>query len=313
MNVEQRPKRDAIPAAGEPVILRDGTTAWLRAAVPADFDKVAALFGRASRESLWLRFFTPVKSVDRRYLETMLDVDGVERMSYLVTRGEGADERVLAIGSFVRLPRWDTAEVAFFVDDAFQGKGLGTLLLERLAAHARRQGILTLVADVLPDNHRMLDVFRHSGFEPRLAADLGIVRVELPATADEVAVAEAEARERVATAASLTPFFRPRSVAVIGASRDPGAIGRVVFERLLSAGFTGPVYPVNPQARSIAAVRAYPSIADVPDEVDLAVIAVPAAAVPETVAACARKRVRALVVLSAGFAEIGPEGRAAQE
>ncbi len=297
----------------QPVILRDGTTAWLRPARPEDADKVDALFRRASRESLWLRFFTPVARVDRRLIEQMVNVDGVERMTFLVTRGEGAEEQVLAIGGYVRLPRWDTAEVAFFVDDAFQGKGLGTILLERLVAYARRQGILTLVADVLPDNHRMLEVFRKSGFEPRLVTDQRIIRVELPATADEVALAEAEARERVATAASLRPFFRPRSVAVIGASRDRRSIGRAVLERLIHTGFEGPVYPVNPNARAVASVRAYPSVLDVPDEVDLAVIAVPAPVVPQVVDECARKRVRALVVLSAGFAEIGPEGKARQD
>jgi len=296
-----------------PVILRDGTTAWVRPARPDDIERLNSLFSRASRESLWLRFFTSAKHIERRDLERMVDIDGVGRMTYLITRGEGAEEQALAVGGYVRLPRWDTAEVAFFVDDTFQGKGLGTLLLERLAAHARQQGILTLVADVLPENHRMLQVFRKSGFEPHAEWDHGVVRVELPATSGEVALAQSEARERIATAASLTPFFRPRSVAVVGASRDPHAIGRRVFERLIHSGFEGPVYPVNPSARAVASVRAFSSILDVPDEVDLAVIAVPAERVLEVVDACARKRVRALVVLSAGFAETGPEGRARQE
>ncbi len=303
---------EALPAPAR-VILRDGGTAVLRPARGDDIDRLNALFKRASRQSLWLRFFTPVATVDQGYLARMVDIDGVERMTYLVTRGEAADEQAIAIGSYVRLPSWDTAEVAFFVDDALQGKGLGTILLERLADHARRQGILKLVADVLPDNHRMLDVFRKSGFDPKFESEWGVIRVRLPASPGEVARAESEARERIATAASLAPFFRPRAVAVIGASRDPRSIGRVVFERLIQGGFQGPVYPVNPSARAIASVRAYPSILDVPDDVDLAVIAVPAARVIETVDACARKRVSALVVLSAGFAEIGPEGRARQD
>jgi acetyl coenzyme A synthetase (ADP forming)-like protein len=296
-----------------PVILRDGTTAWLRPARPDDLERLKALFGRASRESLWLRFFTPRASVDPHLLAQMVENDGVQRMTYLVTRGEGEAEQVLAVGSYIRLPRWDTAEVAFFVDDAFQRKGLGTLLLERLAAHARANGVVQFVADVLPDNHQMLEVFRASGFTPRVEHDHGVVRVALPVTPDEAALAASEARDRTATAASLVPFFRPRAVAVIGASRDERAIGRLVLERLLQAKFEGPVYPVNPNARSVAAVRAYPSVLDVPDEVDLAVIAVPAARVPAVVEECARKRVRALVVLSAGFAETGAEGRARQD
>jgi acetyl coenzyme A synthetase (ADP forming)-like protein len=299
--------------SAERVILRDGTTASLRAARPDDLEHLEALFRRASSESLVFRFFNPVRRVDPRLLQRMVEADGAERMSYLILHGEGTDEQVIAVGSYARLPRWDTAEVAFFVDDAFQGKGLGTLLLEQLAAHARRQGILTLVADVMPENHRMLDVFRQSGFTLHVESEQGVVRVELPATADEAALARADAREHAATVASLEPFFTPRSVAVIGASREERAIGRLVLDRLLQGGFSGPVYPVNPEAHSVAGVRAYPSILDVPDEVDLAIVAVPAARVIEVVDECARQRVRALVVLSAGFAEIGEQGRALQD
>ncbi len=312
MTTTPLPDQPALPAP-QPVILRDGSTAWLRAARADDIERLNALFGRASRESLWLRFFTPVARVDQRIIARMVDIDGVERLTYVITRGEADEEHILAVGSYARLPRWDTAECAFFVDDAYQGKGLGTLLLERLAAYARRQGIVTLVADVLPDNHRMLEVFRKSGFEPQLRSDQRLIRVELPASADERALAEVEARERVATAASLEAFFRPKSVAVIGASRERTAIGRIVLDRLTRTGFEGPVYPVNPTARSIGSIRAYPTVLDIPDEVDLAVIAVPAARVPEVVEDCARKRVRALVVLSAGFAETGAEGRARQQ
>lgn len=301
----------ALPAPA-PIILRDGSTAWLRPAGLDDLERVSGLFGRASRESLWLRFFTPIVRVDRRLIESMVQIDGLERMTYLITRGEGPDETVLAVGSYARLPRWDTAEIAFFVDDAYQGRGLGTLLLERLAAHARRHGVVSLVAEVMSDNHRMLEVFRQSGMNPTLQPETGVIHVQLSATPDELATARAEARDRVATAASLAPFFRPRAVAVIGASRQRGAIGNTVMQRLLQTGFEGPVYPVNPSARAVASVRAYPSVRDIPDEVDLAVIAVPAAQVLGVVDECARKRVRALVVLSAGFAETGPEGRERQ-
>jgi acetyl coenzyme A synthetase (ADP forming)-like protein len=295
------------------VILKDGTTAWLRAVRPDDFERLTALFGRASRESLWFRFFTPVRRVDKRYVERLVQVDGVERETFVVSRGEGAEEQVLGVGGYVRLPRWDTAEVAFFVDDAFQGMGIGTLLLEHVAAYARRQGILTLVADVMSENHRMMDVFRNSGLKLHIESEQGTLRVELPATPDEAALARAEAREHTATVASLEPFFRPRAVAVIGASRTPRTIGNMVVERLLQSGFTGPVYPVNPHARSVNAVRAYASVLEVPDEVDLAVIAVPQAHVMQVVDECVRKRVRALVVLTAGYAETGEQGRAEQD
>ena len=299
--------------APAPVILRDGSTAWLRPARPDDVAKLEALFQRASRESVWLRFFTAAVRISQRELARMVDIDGVSRMTYVVTRGEAAEEQIIAIGNYVRLPRWDTAEVAFFVDDAYHGKGLGTVLLERLAEHAKQQRILTIVATVRPENQPMLDVFRKGGFEPHIAWDEGVMRVELPATPSEQARAQAEARERLATAASLEPFFRPQSIAVIGASRQADALGRQVFEQIIRTGFSGPVYPINPYARAIAAVRAFPSILDVPDEVDLAILVVPAEQIHPLVETCAKKRVRAVLVLSAGFAETGETGLARQE
>lgn len=291
-----------------PIILRDGTTAYLRPAQSDDAAKLAALFERASLESVWLRFFTASTHVSRREIDRMLNIDGVARMTYVVTRGEDAEEQILAIGNYVRLPRWDTAEVAFFVDDAYHGRGLGTVLLERLTAYAKQQHILTIVATVRPENRQMLEVFRQSGFEPHIAWDEGVMRVELPATPSEKARAQAEAREKIATAASLDPFFRPKSIAVIGICQQPHGLGRRVFEQLIRTGFSGPVYPVHPHARSIAAVRAFPSVAEIPDEIELAILAVPADQVLAEVDACAAKHVRVILVLSVGFEETGTEG-----
>jgi acetyl coenzyme A synthetase (ADP forming)-like protein len=271
------------------------------------------LFARASRDSLLLRFFTPVRQVDPHLVELLAASDGEERMAYVVTRGAGDDEQLVAVGNYVRLPRRDAAEIAFFVDDPEQGKGLGTLLLERLAQHARDQGIVTLIADVLTVNERMLQVFRDSGLATEVHAEGDTFHVTLAARASESAVARSDDRERVATVASLAPLLRPRSVAVAGASRDRRSVGRMVFEALLRGEFEGPVYPVNPAARAIGSVRAYRSVLDVPDDVDLAVVAVPTEHVLDVVEDCARKRIRALVVLSAGFAELGPAGKALQD
>jgi acetyl coenzyme A synthetase (ADP forming)-like protein len=304
--------RSSLPLPA-PVILRDGTTAWLRPARPDDADRLGALFSRASRESLWFRFFTPTATVSRRFIESVVTIDGTDRMTLLVTRGEGTDEQVLAVGSYARLPTGSSADIAFFVDEELHGQGLGTLLLERLAEHAHAHGIDTLVADTMIENRRMLDVFRASGFATTYTTDRGVVHVRFPTAPTEEYISRAEARERTATVASLAPFFTPRAVAVIGASRDQRSIGRMVLDRLIQGGFQGPVYPVNPHARSVAAVRAYGSILDVPDSVDLAVIAVPSQVVAVTVDQCAQKGVRALVVLSAGFAETGPEGRGRQD
>jgi acetate---CoA ligase (ADP-forming) len=296
-----------------PVTLRDGSSAWLRPAARNDIPLLSALFERASRESLWRRFFTPRTSVDPRLIELMADADGNDRLTLLITRGEGEDEIALAVGGYARGTRPESAEVAFLVDDAYEGRGLGTLLLEHLADYARRHGISRFVADVQSDNSRMLDVFRRSGFRLDFTGEQGSVHIGLPLAMDEGRIVRTEEREWIATTASLTPFFKPRSVAVIGASRDRASIGRRVFENLLDAGFDGPVYPINPTARSVGSVRAYASILAVPDEVDLAVVVVPAARVLPVVDECARKRVRALIVVSAGFAETGPEGRALQD
>ena len=198
------------------------------------------------------------------------------------------------------------------VDDAFRGKGLGTLLLERLALVAVRHGIQHFWAVTQADNQAMVDVFRESGFELREELAKGYLEVDLSILPSEQSVARTEMRDRVATAASLRPFFRPRAVAVIGASRDPTSIGGRLLNALLETRFNGPVYPVNPKAANVGGLRAYPSVRDLPGPVDLAVIAVPAAAVPAVVEDCAARGVRALVVISAGFAEVGAEGREQQ-
>lgn len=303
---ESLPRADALH-------LRDGTTLVLRPTRPDDIERLKALFERVSPQSMWMRFFTPRSTVDPRLLQLMVETDGVERMNYVVTEGEGPAEIALAVAGYVLLPHRDTAEVAFMVDDAHQGQGVGTLLLERLASYASAHGIVRFVADVHGENNRMLEVFRTSGFKIHSTEDHGVVHFELPAAGDDGARSSADAREQVAVAASLASLFRPRSIAVIGASRAENAIGHRALEGLLRAGFSGPVYPINPSAHSVSSVRAYPSILDVPDEIDLAVIAVPAARVLEVVDDCARKRVRGLIVLSAGFAEIGLPGRALQD
>ncbi len=302
---------DAPPA--EPVVLRDGTSAWLRPARPEDVERLTQLFERASAQSRLLRFFTPLRHVDPHLIEELAAADGDERAAYVVTHGAGRAEAIAAVGNYSRLPPGDSAEVAFFVDDAEQGKGMGTLLLERLALHARSRGIRCLRADVLTINEAMLAVFRDSGLVTEARPEGDTILVTLGAQPGAAATERADARAQTATVASLAPFFRPRAVAVIGASREPHSVGRIVFDELLRAGFAGPVFPINPTARSIGSVKAYPNVLAVPDDLDLAVIAVPADRVLQAVEDCATKRVRALVILSAGFAETGAEGRELQD
>ena len=202
----------------------------------------------------------------------------------------------------------DGAEVAFAVADELQGHGLGTILLAHLAQVADEHGIATFEAEVLPQNHRMIEVFRESGFPVEVRSVPGSIHVELPTSFGSEAVKRFEDRDRSAAAAAVGRFIAPRSVAVIGASRERDTVGGQIFHNLLDAGFEGTAYPVNREAEVVQSVRAYRSVGEIPGPIDLAVIAVPAAAVIDVVRECAGQGVPAVVVISAGFAEVGAEG-----
>jgi len=187
----------------EPVILRDGLPVWLRAIRPTDAAAMAALFDRASQQSLLLRFFTPLKRVERSVVDQLVRADGIERMAYVAVRDLDSPAGIIAVGQYTRYPKPDAADVAFFVDDEYQGNGLGTLLLERLALHARDHGIVRLHADVLTVNERMLQVFRDSGLVTGVRSDGDTLSINLVADADEAALTRTADRERTATVASL--------------------------------------------------------------------------------------------------------------
>ena len=295
------------------VLLRDGTAATLRPAREDDRERIRELLARVSDTSLMRRFFAGESR--EAAVDSLLQVGPPDRRYTLVVlAGDPENPRIVASGTYVREEGTDdTAEVAFLVEDAYQGRGLGTLLLERLALVAARHGIRRFVAWTQPDNHRMLEVFRSSGFAIDQRWRDGYVVVGLDVQPGPESVERSEMRDRVATVASLRPFFRPRGVAVIGASRDPASIGYRILEALVMNRFEGPVYPVNPRADVVGSIPAYKSVLDIPGPVDLAVIAVPRDAVLDVVDQCGAKGVRALVVITAGFAETGPEGRALQE
>ena len=202
----------------------------------------------------------------------------------------------------------DRAEVAMEIADAMQGKGLGTILLGQLAEAANHLGVQVLDAEVLPENHQMIKVFRDSGFPVTTHTVPGAILIEFPTSLSPEALERFERREQVAATAAMRAFLEPRSVAVVGASRRRGTVSGELFHNLLEAGFNGPVYPVNPKATVVQSVVAYRSVLDVPGPVDLAVLALPAPYVVEAAEECAAKGVRAIVVISAGFAETGPEG-----
>jgi acyl-CoA synthetase (NDP forming)/GNAT superfamily N-acetyltransferase len=291
------------------VVLSDGGTVHIRPIRPADAPRLTSLHDRLSRESRYLRFFSPMPTLSASLLDRFVTVDYVDRMALVAV----LDDEIVGVARYDTLEEDPSrAEVAFTVDDAHQGRGVGTVLLEHLAAVAADRGLTRFVADTLPTNSKMLGVFRSAGFsDERHFAD-GVVRVEFPIQPTPVSVAMAHDRERKAAAASVRRLLQPRSVAVVGAGRAPMGIGHEVFRNLLRSGFTGPVYPVNTAATSVASVRSYPTLSAIPDAVDLVVIAVPAPEVPAVVDECGAKGVTGLIVLSGGFADAGPAGAEAQ-
>ncbi|HVD16264.1 MAG TPA: GNAT family N-acetyltransferase [Actinomycetota bacterium] len=293
------------------VVLRDGSTVHVRPSRPDDAPAVRELLTGLSQESIWLRFFSGFPNLDAA-VGWATTVDYQWRYGLVATTG--SDGTVVGHAGWEReRERPERAEVAFVVADRMQGKGLGTLLLGQLAETAVAVGVSTFVAEVLPENHRMVSVFRDSGFPVTTRSLPGLIMVEFPASLTSEAIEAFERREQAAAVAAMRAMLAPRAVAVVGASRDRGTVGGRVFHNLLAAGFEGPVYPVNPRAEVVQSVLAYRSVADVPGPVDLAVVAVPAAAVVEVARACAEKGARGLVVMSAGFAETGPEGAARQQ
>lgn len=293
------------------VVLSDGGTVHLRPITPDDGEELLEFHGRLSERTRYFRYFGPYPRIPQRDLERFSTVDHQDRVAIIALLGDD----IVAVGRFDRLNKddnGDSAEVAFVVEDGHQGRGLGSILLEHLAAAAREVGLSKFEAEVLAENGQMVRVFRDAGYQVSREFDEGVLHLEFAIDPTDESVAVARAREQAAEARSVHNLLHPRSVAVIGASTDPTKVGYAVLTNLLSADFEGPVYPVNAERRSVRGVRAYPSVLDIPDDVDLAVVAVPAASVDEVMDACLAKGVKALVVVSSGFGETGPHGLSAE-
>jgi acetate---CoA ligase (ADP-forming) len=292
------------------VVLRDGSTLHVRPVRPGDEAGLLAFYLALSDEARLMRFFSPLS--DESLIQQVrrdVAVDHVRRVGLVGIHGPR--QEIVAEASYA-CGDGDHAEVAFAVADAYQGRGIATILLGQLAEIAASHGIHVFQALVLPDNHRMVEVFREAGFPADVQFSGWEIVVRFPTSLTDAALARFEQRDQVAATNALRAFFAPRSVAVIGASRRRGTIGGEVFHNLLRDGFEGPVYPVNPAADVVQSVPAYRTVGDIAGPVDLAVVTVPAAEVTTVAAQCAEKGVRALVVISAGFGEDGERGRARQ-
>ncbi len=289
------------------VALADGGTVHLRPMRGDDGDRLVDLYDHLSAESLFQRFFSPVPAPTARDLERLTDLDYAQRYALVAELGE----RVVAAARYALVSN-GRAEVAFTVADDQQGRGIATVMLEHLAAYAQTHGIEQFVAVVLASNTAMLDVFADAGFGVRRTSSHGEVDVVLDLRPSRASIRAREHREQVSEARSVARILAPSSIAVIGASRRADTIGNGVLRNLLAGDFAGPVYPINPNASSVAGVAAHPDLAAVPGPVDLAVVCVRAELVDGIVDDCIRKGVRGLVVISAGFAELGGEHRDAE-
>jgi acyl-CoA synthetase (NDP forming)/GNAT superfamily N-acetyltransferase len=291
------------------VVVTDGGIVHLRPIEPADADALVKFHGGLSARTRYLRYFSAYPRIPERDLYRFTHVDHHDRVAHVAWLGD----EIIAVGRYERTPGTDEAEVAFVVADAHQGRGIGSVLLEHLAAAARECGIARFTALVLAENDAMIRVFREAGYQTKRHLEQG--EITLTFDVDETALTEKVMREREqhAEAQSIRRLLFARAIAVIGASNDHGKIGNVVVRNLLRMGLSGTLYPVNEHAQHVSGVRAYPSVLDVPDPVDLAVLCIPADAVPPVVEQCAVKGVHALVVISGGYGESGDaDGREAQ-
>jgi acyl-CoA synthetase (NDP forming)/GNAT superfamily N-acetyltransferase len=302
------------------VVLRDGGTARIRPITVDDAERLVSFYEQVSDESKYYRFFAPYPRLSAKDVHRFTHHDFVDRVGLAATVGGEfiatvRYDRIDADGMPASAPA-DEAEVAFLVQDAHQGRGVASALLEHIAAVARERDIRRFAAEVLPANNKMIKVFTDAGYTQKRSFEDGVVRLEFDLEPTDRSLAVQRAREQRAEARSVQRLLAPGSVAVIGAGRTPGGVGRSVLDNLRDAGFTGRLYAVNAalgeQDKELDGVPAHRSVRDIAEPVDLAVVAVPAEHVPEVVTECGEHGVQGLVVVSAGYAESGPEGRERQ-
>jgi len=290
------------------VVLRDGSVAHVRPIMPSDADALRRFHAGQSAESIYLRFFAPLKTLSDKDVARFTEVDHDWRVALVATlRGE-----IIGIARYDRLDA-TTAEVAFHISDHHQGKGIGSVLLEHLAAIGQERGVAKFVADVLPQNRKMIQVFTEAGYEVNYHFEDGIIAVALQIEPTAQSEAVRMSREHRAEALSVRSMLFPASVAVVGAGRRADSIGHQLLANILAAGFKGRVHAVNTEAQEVLGLKAYSKVSDIPDPVDLAVVAVRAESVLDVVTDCAAAGVKTLLVGSAGFAESGPVGEQRQK
>ena len=275
------------------VVLGSGDTAFIRPLTGADKPALAEFHRRQSPESIYRRYFSPKPELSEKELDHFTAIDMIDRVALVV---ESHDE-LIGWASYERWPGRDEAEAAFMVDDSRQGEGIATLLLEHLAAIARSNGIQRFTAEVLGDNRAMLAVFAKAGWPLQRRFDSGVVDLDWELATTEEFLDSVERREQRADSRAVARILLPKAVAVIGASERPGTVGDAIW-RNVAKSVDAPIYAVNPAHDSVHGHPCVRSIDDLPDEVSLAIIAVPAPSLVATIDGCIDKRMRGAVIVT---------------
>ncbi len=275
-------------------MLRDGAAAHLRPISSDDADRLQRMHQGQSESSIYLRYFTYKSTLTDKELERFTEVDHVDRVAMVIL----LDDEIIGVGGYDRIDDTREAEVSFNISDSHQGRGLGSILLEHLAAAGRERGIERFSAEVLPENRKMLTVFSEAGYEVQRKFEDGVVLLEFSIDPTERSREVMESREHRAEARSVGELLAPAQVAVIGASREYGSVGYHLLQNIVEGRFTGGVHSVNPEAFEVGGTRAYASLEHIRQEIDLGVVAVPPEHLEEVVADCGRHGVKGILVLT---------------
>jgi len=308
--MSRQPYPDKYPSKYESeAVLKDGSRIFLRPVQQNDSGKWLDFMSRMKRHKEYIRLHNIPEEMTEKYAASCCSIDYYNNFIFVALAVKKRKQEIVGLGRYYRLPQKNSADVFFLVDESFQNKGIGTAIMELLVDAARDNGIRSFEA-MIPENNNteIVKAFNSYGFHLERKLEEGLSRVTF-SIAPTLRIAEKELeRERLAAVASLNPVLSPRSVAIIGASRKESSIGQIVVQCIMDSKFSGVIYPVNPNAESILTVKTYPSVLDIPGNVDMAIIVVPAAIVPGVVEQCGQKGVRALVIISDGFRESGSEG-----
>ncbi|GAB6283245.1 MAG: hypothetical protein STSR0008_20050 [Ignavibacterium sp.] len=293
----------------EYILLKNGEGILFKSADQNDIPLVTSFLKRISPESLRMRFMASVSAVPQKIIEELCIVDFTKNGSLLAISNENGERKIVGIGNYIDTGNGRSAEVSLLVEDSKQGKGIGTALLERLAGLAAANGFYEFEGEVLPDNLPMLNVFKNSGFNIHRLWSSDTVHIELPVDTPAALWERTALREHISVANSLVPLLKPKSVAVIGASRKETSIGNIVLKNIVDGNFKGTIYPINPNADFIYGIKVYHSLKELPGKIDLAIISLHSDLVINEVKNAIQIGAKGIVILSAGFADSGIEGK----